>query len=143
MSPEPLPDDFSKILFHGDIVNNGICLSVEFHGRRPSSLLGVESQRNDWVDASSQNKIIYFKFIALKRHFQQCIRRHTFSFEILKFSSLPSFLATLSWKFYLLKRSPLQFIENLFHHFQKQNSEIGGRDIGLLPDPVYVTGIQI
>ena len=38
LSPESLPDDFSKILFHGDIVNNGICLSVEFHGRRPNSL---------------------------------------------------------------------------------------------------------
>ena len=38
LSPEPLPDDFSKVLFHGDIVNNGICLRVEFHGRWPSSL---------------------------------------------------------------------------------------------------------
>ena len=38
MSPEPLPDDFSEILFHGDIVNNGICLCVEFLSRRPSSL---------------------------------------------------------------------------------------------------------
>ena len=25
--PEPLPDDFSKILFHGDILNNGIVFS--------------------------------------------------------------------------------------------------------------------
>ena len=38
LSPEPVPDDFSKTLLHGDIVNNGICLCVEFHGRRPSSL---------------------------------------------------------------------------------------------------------
>ena len=40
LSPEPLLDDFSKILFYGD------CLFVEFHGRRPNSLWGVESQRN-------------------------------------------------------------------------------------------------
>ena len=47
LSPDLLTDDFSKILFYGDIVNNGICLCVKFHGRRPSSLWGVESQRND------------------------------------------------------------------------------------------------
>ena len=35
--PEPLPDDFSKILFFGDMVNNGTYLCVVFHGRRPSS----------------------------------------------------------------------------------------------------------
>ena len=46
LSPELLPDDFSKILFHGDMLNNGTCLCVQFHGRRPSSLRGVESQRN-------------------------------------------------------------------------------------------------
>ena len=47
LSSEPLPDDFSKKNFHGDMVNNGICLCVEFHGRRATSLWGVESQRND------------------------------------------------------------------------------------------------
>ena len=46
LSPEPLPDNSSKILFHGDIVNNGAYLCIEFHGRRLSNLLGVESQRN-------------------------------------------------------------------------------------------------
>ena len=46
LSTEPFPDDFSKILFQGDIVNNDICLCVEFHGCQPSSLRGVESQRN-------------------------------------------------------------------------------------------------
>ena len=45
LSPEPLPDDFSNILFYGDMVNNGTCLCVEFHSRRPRSLWGVESQR--------------------------------------------------------------------------------------------------
>ena len=28
LSVEPLPDDFSKILFHGDMVNNGIPIFV-------------------------------------------------------------------------------------------------------------------
>ena len=37
--PEPLPDDFSKMLFHGDIVNNAAYLCIEFRGRRPSSFL--------------------------------------------------------------------------------------------------------
>ena len=46
LPPEPLPDDFSKILFHGDIVNNGTNLCVEFHDLRPNSLWRVESQRN-------------------------------------------------------------------------------------------------
>ena len=43
---EPLADDFSKILFYGDIVNNSTCLCAEFHGCRPCCLWGVESQRN-------------------------------------------------------------------------------------------------
>ena len=38
MSSEPLPYDFSKILFYGDMVSNGTNLYVEFHGRRSSSL---------------------------------------------------------------------------------------------------------
>ena len=46
LSPEPLPDDFSKILLYGDMVNNGSYLCIEFHGRRPSCLWGVDSQRN-------------------------------------------------------------------------------------------------
>ena len=46
LSAEPFPDDFSKILFHGDMVNNGTYLCIEFHSRRLSSLWGVESQRN-------------------------------------------------------------------------------------------------
>ena len=37
---------FSKILYFDDMVNREACLCVEFHGRRPNSLLGVESQRN-------------------------------------------------------------------------------------------------
>ena len=53
LSPEPFPGDFSKILFHEDIVNNGIYLCVEFHVRRPSSFWGVKSQRNVWMDAKS------------------------------------------------------------------------------------------
>ena len=36
--PEPLPDGFSKILFHDDIVSNGTNLCVEFHDRQPNSL---------------------------------------------------------------------------------------------------------
>ena len=46
LSLEPLPDDFSKILFYGDIVINSTYVCVEFHGCRPSSLWWVESQRN-------------------------------------------------------------------------------------------------
>ena len=38
LPPEPLPDDFSKFLYHGDIVSNGTNLCVEFHDRRPNSL---------------------------------------------------------------------------------------------------------
>ena len=44
--PELLPDDFSKIIFHGEIINNGTFLCVEFHDRRPNSLCEVESQKN-------------------------------------------------------------------------------------------------
>ena len=46
LSPEPRPDDFSKILFYGDMINNGTCLCIKFHSHRPSSFWGVESQRN-------------------------------------------------------------------------------------------------
>ena len=46
LSPEPFPDDFSKTLFYGDMVNNSICLCVEFHGLQLSSFWSVESQRN-------------------------------------------------------------------------------------------------
>ena len=46
LSPKPLPDDFSKILFYGNQVSQGTSLCVEFHDRRPNSLGREESQRN-------------------------------------------------------------------------------------------------
>ena len=46
LSPEPIPDDFSKILFYGDTVNNGTCLCIEFHDCQLNSLEGEDSQRN-------------------------------------------------------------------------------------------------
>ena len=59
LSPEPLPDDFSKIFFHGDIVSNGTNLCVKFHDSRPNSFRGEESQRNHRsrrIRASLNNK---------------------------------------------------------------------------------------
>ena len=46
LSSKLLPDGFYKTLFYGDMVNNSICLCVEFHGLQLSSFWSVESQRN-------------------------------------------------------------------------------------------------
>ena len=52
LSPKSLSNDFSKILFHGDVINNGTCFCVDFHGHRPSSFWRVESPLIIWVIAS-------------------------------------------------------------------------------------------
>ena len=75
LSPEPLPNDFSKILFHGDIVNNGIYLCDEFHGRRPSSLRGVESQRNQRKGRIRSSLNYYIgNFKIIKEHFKKYVK---------------------------------------------------------------------
>ena len=43
---EPLPENFSKILFYGNQVSDGTSLFIEFHDRRPVRLVGEESHKN-------------------------------------------------------------------------------------------------
>ena len=57
LPPEPLSDDFSKILFHGDIVSNGTNFCVEFHDYRPNSLGRDESKRNH-RSGSKRNSLV-------------------------------------------------------------------------------------
>ena len=46
MLSEPLPDDFSKILFYGNQASHSIFHCIEFHDCQGKSLGGEESQRN-------------------------------------------------------------------------------------------------